>query len=106
MDATSIDCCRHHARLASREIPCSGLPHAPTADDLMELRGYDRLDRARTVLQERAPKRAECVRLRYFEEMGFAEIADRLNITPGAAKTNVRLGLKALQALMNGGGAA
>ncbi|WP_424864098.1 RNA polymerase sigma factor [Streptomyces sp. MMS24-I29] len=73
--------------------------------DLMELRGYDRLDRARAVLQERAPKQAECVRLRYFEEMGFAEIADRLNITPGAAKANVRLGLKALQALMNDGGA-
>ncbi|WP_331734418.1 MULTISPECIES: RNA polymerase sigma factor [unclassified Streptomyces] len=98
--ATSIDFYRRRARLVSREIPHSGLLHAPTADDLLELRGYDRLDRARAILQDRAPKQAECVRLRYIEEMEFVEIAHQLSITPNAAKTNVHLGLKALQALM------
>ncbi|MFE7617275.1 RNA polymerase sigma factor [Streptomyces sp. NPDC057496] len=97
---TSIDFYRRRARLASREIPHPRLPHTPTADDLLELRGYERLDQARAALQDRAPKQAECVRLRYLEEMEFTEIANHLDITPGAAKTNVHLGLKALQALM------
>ncbi|MFF9593877.1 RNA polymerase sigma factor [Streptomyces sp. NPDC014646] len=97
---TSVDFYRRRARLASREVPHAGLPHTPTADDLLELRGYDRLDRARAALQDRAPKQAECVRLRYLEDMEFTEIADHLDITPAAAKTNVHLGLKALHALM------
>ncbi|MER6611174.1 sigma-70 family RNA polymerase sigma factor [Streptomyces sp. NPDC000927] len=97
---TSVDFYRRRARLASREVPHPGLPDAPTADDLLELRGYERLDQARAILQERAPKQAECVRLRYIEGMEFTEIADHLDITPGAAKTNVHLGIKALQTLM------
>ncbi|MFE7399440.1 hypothetical protein [Streptomyces sp. NPDC057557] len=39
MHATRIDFYRRCARLVSREIPHSGSPHAPTADDLLELRG-------------------------------------------------------------------
>ncbi|MCX5346075.1 RNA polymerase sigma factor [Streptomyces atratus] len=97
----SVDFYRRRARLANHEVPHSGLPHTPTADDLLELRGYDRLDQARAILQDRAPKQAECVRLRYIEGMEFAEIAGHLDITPGAVKTNIHLGLKALQALMD-----
>lgn len=98
-----IDYYRRRARLADREIPMagSGLPRTPSADDLLELRGYDRLDKARAFLEERAPKQAECVRLRYLEEKSIAEIAEYLNITPNATTTNIHLGLKALNALMN-----
>ncbi|WEH37251.1 RNA polymerase sigma factor [Streptomyces sp. AM 4-1-1] len=101
--AATIDYYRRRARLAGREIPLpnSGLPRTPSADDLLELRGYDRLDQARAALEERAPKQAECVRLRYLEEKNSAEIAEYLNISPGAAKANIYLGLKALHALMD-----
>ncbi|MFJ8770225.1 RNA polymerase sigma factor [Streptomyces clavifer] len=100
---SAIDYYRRRARLADREIPVpgSGLPRTPTADDLLELRGYEPLDQARAVLEERAPKQAECVRLRYFENKDAAEIAERLGITPSAAKANISLGLKALHTLMD-----
>ncbi|MEV5864351.1 sigma-70 family RNA polymerase sigma factor [Streptomyces sp. NPDC052071] len=99
----AIDYYRRRARLADREIPVagSGLPRTPTADDLLELRGYEPLDQARAILEERAPKQAECVRLRYLEGKDFAEIAERLGITPNAAKANISLGIKALHALMD-----
>ncbi|MFJ1799064.1 RNA polymerase sigma factor [Streptomyces sp. NPDC088180] len=98
-----IDYYRRRARLADREIPLavSGLPRTPSADDLLELRGYERLDKARAFLEERAPKQAECVRLRFLEERSITEIAEYLNITTNATKTNIHLGLKALHALMN-----
>ncbi|MFE7759741.1 RNA polymerase sigma factor [Streptomyces sp. NPDC057429] len=100
---STIDYYRRRARLADRETPVagSGLPRTPSADDLLELRGYERLDQARAALEERAPKQAECVRLRYLEGKDFAEIAERLGINHNAAKANVSLGLKALQALMD-----
>ncbi|MFF8432876.1 RNA polymerase sigma factor [Streptomyces bacillaris] len=98
-----IDHYRRLARLADREIPLagSGLPRMPSADDLLELRGYERLDKARAFLEERAPKQAECVRLRFLEDKTIAEIADYLNISTNAATTNIHLGLKSLNALMN-----
>ncbi|GGZ20093.1 RNA polymerase sigma factor [Streptomyces nitrosporeus] len=97
-----IDYYRRRARLADREIPTgSSLPRTPSADDLLELRGYDRLDAARAFLEGRAPKQAECVRLRYLEEKSIAEIAEYLKIAPNAVKTNIHLGLKTLQALMD-----
>ncbi|WP_329043520.1 RNA polymerase sigma factor (plasmid) [Streptomyces sp. NBC_00178] len=99
----AIDYYRRRARLADREILASGsgLPRTPTADELLELRGYEPLDQARAILEERAPKQAECVRLRYLEGKDATEIAERLGITPSAAKANVSLGLKALHALMD-----
>ncbi|WP_328380587.1 sigma-70 family RNA polymerase sigma factor (plasmid) [Streptomyces sp. NBC_00440] len=98
-----IDYYRRRARLAAHEVPVemTGLSRTPTGDDLLELRGYDRLDRARACLEERSPKQAECVRLKYIEGMTTDEIADCLDITKGAAKVNIHLGIKALHALLD-----
>ncbi|MFJ7423826.1 RNA polymerase sigma factor [Streptomyces uncialis] len=99
----AIDFYRRSIRITSREQPCGELTYAdlPTVDDLLDLRGHDHLDRALADLEERAPVRANCVRLRYLADLPLDEVADRLNITKGAAKTNVHLALKDLQALMD-----
>jgi RNA polymerase sigma factor (sigma-70 family) len=99
----AIDFYRKQARRAEREVPYppNAYAWAPTADDLLEMRGYDRLDRARAALEERAPKQAECVRLRYLDNQDPEDIAEYLNISKGAAKSNVSLGLKALHDLMD-----
>ena len=79
----------------------SGYPSAPSADDLLELRGYERLDQSLAELEVRAPKQAECVRLRFLEGCTYEEIARHLDISTSAAKTNTHLGLKTLQVLMD-----
>lgn len=95
LKAAVADFFRRRARHAEREVPVSGTAYAdtPTVDDILALRGYDGLDRALASLAERAPKQAECVRLRYLDEKEFDEIATYLNITKQAATTNVHLGL-------------
>lgn len=102
LEASIIDFYRRRARTADREVTQGELSYAdvPTADDLLLLRGHDRLDRALADLDQRAPLQANCVRLRYLAELDFAQIGARLGITPGAAKTNVHLGLKKLNHLM------
>ena len=96
LDSAIIDFYRRRARTSDREITHGQFAYAdvPTADDLLFLRGHDRLDRALADLEQRAPLQASCVRLRYLAELDFDEIAARMGITPGAARTNVHLGLK------------
>ncbi|MGW9612677.1 RNA polymerase sigma factor [Streptomyces diastaticus] len=71
-----------------------------TADDILKLRGIDRLDRPWAALEERAPKQAECLRLRYHEAMSNAEIALALDCNVNAVKTNIHLGLNSLRRAM------
>ncbi|MET8957613.1 sigma-70 family RNA polymerase sigma factor [Streptomyces sp. NPDC004533] len=93
---------RRRARTTDWEVSYGELSYAdvPTADDLLLLRGHDSLDRALAELEQRAPLQANCVRLRYLAELDFAEISARLDITAGAAKANVHLGLKNLYRLI------
>ena len=79
----------------------SAYPSAPSADDLLEMRGYERLDQALAQLEARAPKQAECVRLKFLEGCTHEEIAAHLDISLAAAKTNTHLGLKTLHTLMD-----
>jgi RNA polymerase sigma-70 factor (ECF subfamily) len=97
-----IDFYRAKARRSGQEalVSESGYPAVPTADDLLALRGYDALDRALALLEERAPKQADCVRLRHLDGYEYDEIAEELRISVGAAKSNTSLGLKQLQAFM------
>ncbi|RDG37820.1 sigma-70 family RNA polymerase sigma factor [Streptomyces corynorhini] len=106
LNSAVTDFYRRRARRTGREVPVPGPAYtayadAPTVDDILALRGYDGLDRALASLGERAPTQAECVRLRYLADMDFDEIGKYLNITKGAAKTNIHLGLKKLQAFMD-----
>ncbi|MFG3552705.1 RNA polymerase sigma factor [Streptomyces sp. NPDC047725] len=102
LDSAITDFYRRRARTAGREITYAQLAYAdvPTTDDLLLLRGHDRLDRALAELEQRAPVQATCVRLRYLAELDFDQIALRMGITPGAARANVHLALKKLSHLM------
>ncbi|MFC5855897.1 hypothetical protein ACFPZI_30220 [Streptomyces chlorus] len=75
LDNAITDFYRRRARTAGREVSHAELSYAdmPTADDLMLLRGHDRLDRALADLDQRAPLQANCVRLRYLTELDFTE---------------------------------
>ncbi|MGW6457695.1 RNA polymerase sigma factor [Streptomyces sp. NPDC055078] len=103
LETSIVDFYRRRVRIAGRELSCGELTYAdvPTVDDLLILRGHDVLERALADLEQRAPIQANCVRLRYLADLSFGEVADRLGITKGAAKTNVHLGLKNLHALMD-----
>jgi RNA polymerase sigma-70 factor (ECF subfamily) len=102
LESAVVDFYRRRARTADREVSYGELTYAdvPTADDLLLLRGHDRLDRALAELEQRAPLQATCVRLRYLAELDFTDIGARLDITPNAARANVHLGLKNLNRLI------
>jgi RNA polymerase sigma factor (sigma-70 family) len=89
---------RRRARIADRERSCAT---PPTSSYLMELRSHDQLDRAMDELEKTAPIQASCVRLRYLVGLEYEDVAHRLGITPGAAKSNVHYGIKKLYALMD-----
>ncbi|WP_160311029.1 sigma factor-like helix-turn-helix DNA-binding protein [Streptomyces sp. 150FB] len=106
LGTATTDFYRRRARLAEREVSVPGTVYTtyadkPSVDDLMEMRGYEGLERALASLGERAPLQAECVRLRFLADKDNSEIAAYLTITEGAAKTNISLGIKKLQALMD-----
>lgn len=103
VNSSCIDFYRCRARRDDHEktLHESGYPSAPSADDLLEMRGYERLDHALAELEARAPKQAECVRLKFLEGCTHEEIAAHLDISTAAAKTNTHLGLKALHTLMD-----
>ncbi|MFB7764253.1 RNA polymerase sigma factor [Streptomyces xiamenensis] len=86
---------RRSARL--REIPVADPPDSAY---LYELRSHEPLDTAMDTLRHAAPLQAECVTMRHLMQLEYVEISDRLDITPGAARTNVSLGLVRLRELM------
>ncbi|MEU7650310.1 sigma-70 family RNA polymerase sigma factor [Streptomyces huasconensis] len=102
LTAARNDFYRQQARRVP-EVSFSDLAYTEpvTVDDLLALRGYDRLEQALHRLQARAPQQAECVRLRYTEDLTTAEVAARLNISEGAVRTNVCKGLKNLKHFMD-----
>lgn len=72
----------------------------PDSAYLQELRTHEGLDTAMDRLRQRAPLQAECVQMRHLMRLEYAEISERLDITPGAAKTNVSHGIASLRQLM------
>ncbi|MEW2709250.1 RNA polymerase sigma factor [Streptomyces koyangensis] len=104
-DFVRKSCASHYRKIAAEDrkvakyVSTLGQP-VTTADDILALRGMERLDRAWAALEERAPRQAECVRLRYTEEMNNAEIAVELGITVNAVKSSVHLGLASLRKTM------
>ena len=60
----------------------------------------DELQRTETLLARLPRPQAEAVRLRVFDELGFAEIAEVLHCSLGTAKSRFRHGLRKLQALL------
>ncbi|MFH8894496.1 RNA polymerase sigma factor [Streptomyces sp. NPDC017949] len=90
---------RRRARMAIRDE--AARQQAPSASDFTELRDNVVLDEALDALEKTAPLQANCVRLRHLADLSYENVAMYLDITPGAAKTNVSLGLAKLKDIMN-----
>ncbi|WP_259454396.1 sigma factor-like helix-turn-helix DNA-binding protein [Streptomyces ginkgonis] len=84
----------------SARVPEVAVAEPPDSAYLHELRSHEPLDTAMDTLRRAAPLQAECVTMRYLMQMEYADISDRLDITAGAARTNVSLGLARLRELM------
>lgn len=94
----AIDFYRRRARVARHEQTRSS---PPDASYVMELGSHHLLDNALEALESTAPLQANSVRLRHLVDLSYEDVAQRLNITVGAARTNVSLGLKKLATLMD-----
>lgn len=73
----------------------------PDLEHLVELRSHEHLDLALDDLERTSPLQANCVRLRWLVELSYDQIGTRLDISAGAAKTNVHLGIARLKTIMN-----
>ncbi len=102
LKAATTDFYRARARRQEREIPISGTFLTAYADVLPGevAENLDKLERALAILEDRAPKQAECLRLSYLANQNVSEIAAHLHITEQAAKVNISLALRALKSLM------
>ncbi|SCD48940.1 RNA polymerase sigma-70 factor, ECF subfamily [Streptomyces sp. TverLS-915] len=78
-------------------LPLEAAPDGPTVDDLLFLRGHDRLDAALEQLDSRAEKQAKCIRLHFQSGLTHDEIAAELSITTKAVQANIYKGLKRLK---------
>ncbi|MFE9334820.1 RNA polymerase sigma factor [Streptomyces sp. NPDC006925] len=101
LNETIIDYYRTISRHLEHERLLSRMPQT-TGDDVNALRRHEQLDQALEQLEKAAPTQASCVRLRHLEGFTYPEIAHRLDISEGCAKTSVCRGIKTLRSLMNG----
>ncbi|MFE7951483.1 sigma-70 family RNA polymerase sigma factor [Streptomyces sp. NPDC057426] len=97
LNDTITDFYRRRTKLTHREQIRSEVPDAAY---VMELGSHERLDSAFEELERTAPQQAACVRLRHLVDLPYEDVAQRLDISVGAAKTNVSLGMKKLCILM------
>ncbi|MGW5284477.1 RNA polymerase sigma factor [Streptomyces collinus] len=99
-----VDHYRMQVRRAGKELLTDDVPafasHGGSVDELLALRGYERLDKALSALETAAPTQALCIRLRYLEELTTAEIAKRTDRTENAVRANICKGLRRLHTLM------
>lgn len=57
-------------------------------------------EEAKTVLRHLAPREAEIVRLKHFEQLSFPEIAELLELSPSTAKTHYYRGVEKLRVVL------
>ncbi|QNT98374.1 sigma-70 family RNA polymerase sigma factor (plasmid) [Streptomyces griseofuscus] len=91
------DYSRRSVRIADHEHL---VPEMPTSSTLMELGRYDQLDRAMEALEVLSPLQAQCVQLHDLCELPYTEVAEIVDITVNAAKTNAHRGRKQLMVLL------
>ena len=95
LDGVVTDFYRRAAR--NREVPVA---EPRDVAYLQELREHEALDLAMDALRTSSPIQEACVRMRHLLQLPYEEIAERLGITVGAARTNVSLGLQRLKQIM------
>lgn len=96
-------CRRHGSRLAKRPrqstLDASGQPWAQSSADLppeMAAMFVERTNLINSLLLELTDVQADAIRLRFFGQLKYREIAEAMNSSLGAAKQRVKLGLIAI----------
>lgn len=105
-----LNVCRRQAQKMSRQR-CASLQHSDPAGEAMNIdQGHaapleglirdERREQIQALLSSLSDTHAEAIRLRFFGEMKFQEIADAQGCTLSAAKARVRNGLIQLSRLL------
>ncbi|MFJ5803719.1 RNA polymerase sigma factor (plasmid) [Streptomyces decoyicus] len=100
LNGVIADFYRREIRAAHVEPCADPAANLPDTTYLQELGHHEALDLALDELEAAAPLQANCVRLRHLTGLSYDQIAERLNTTPGSAKSSTCLGLQRLKAIM------
>lgn len=91
---------QQHARPSAGPIEAAPLPAATTKDAVEQ---DDEMQRVEAAMTRLSPDQAEAVRLAVCEGLTHGQVAERLRLPLGTAKTNVRRGILRLRDLLGAG---
>jgi RNA polymerase sigma-70 factor (ECF subfamily) len=101
----AVDSIRHEQSLRRREQAVTDWSEEPGDEEVVEAAWLSvRRSQVRAALQRLSSAQREALQMAYFEGVTYAEVAERLGIPLGTAKTRIRDGMIRLRALLSEGG--
>lgn len=97
----AVDAVRHEESMRRREVGLLDLPTESGSDDVVEAAWLGvRRSEVRAAVARLSPLQREALELAYFEGLTYGEVAMKLGIPLGTAKTRLRDGLMKLRAMV------
>jgi RNA polymerase sigma-70 factor (ECF subfamily) len=97
----AVDSIRHEESLRRRQDALGDLPGASDGDEVVEAAWLGvRRQEVRAAVARLSPTQREAMELAYFEGLTYREVADKLGIPLGTAKTRLRDGMTRLRTLL------
>jgi RNA polymerase sigma-70 factor (ECF subfamily) len=101
----AVDAIRHEQSLRRREQAMTDRPEGWGGEEVVEAAWLSvRRVQVRSALQRLSKAQREALQMAYFEGVTYAEVAERLGIPLGTAKTRIRDGMIQLRALLSASG--